>query len=35
MSAKVIALYNPPKDTAAFDKYYFERHILLAKKSGA
>ncbi len=31
MSAKVIALYNPPKDTAAFDKYYFERHVPLAK----
>lgn len=32
MSAKVIALYNPPQDTDAFDKYYFANHVPLAKK---
>ncbi len=31
MSAQVIALYNPPQDTQAFDSYYFERHVPLAK----
>jgi uncharacterized protein (TIGR02118 family) len=29
--AKLIALYNKPADTAAFDAYYFSRHIPLAK----
>ena len=32
MSAKVIALYNPPQDADAFDKYYFAHHVPLAKK---
>jgi uncharacterized protein (TIGR02118 family) len=31
MPAKLIALYNAPKDAQAFDKYYVERHIPLAK----
>lgn len=31
MSAKVIALYNPPKNTEVFDAYYFSRHVPLAK----
>jgi uncharacterized protein (TIGR02118 family) len=25
-------LYKKPKDTAAFDKHYFEKHVPLAKK---
>jgi uncharacterized protein (TIGR02118 family) len=25
-------MYKTPRDTAAFDKYYFERHVPLAKK---
>jgi uncharacterized protein (TIGR02118 family) len=28
----MIAVYKMPKDTAAFDKHYFEVHIPLAKK---
>jgi uncharacterized protein (TIGR02118 family) len=30
--AKVLVLYNPPADPAAFDKYYFETHMPLARK---
>jgi uncharacterized protein (TIGR02118 family) len=30
--AKVLVNYKTPKDTAAFNKYYFETHIPLAKK---
>ena len=30
--AEVVVLYKTPKDTAAFDKYYAETHIPLAKK---
>jgi uncharacterized protein (TIGR02118 family) len=30
--ADVIVLYKTPKDPAAFDKYYAETHIPLAKK---
>ena len=30
--AEVIVLYKTPKDPAAFDKYYAETHIPLAKK---
>jgi uncharacterized protein (TIGR02118 family) len=30
--ATVIALYNPPTDPAAFDKYYTSTHVPLAKK---
>jgi uncharacterized protein (TIGR02118 family) len=29
--AKVYALYRPPTDAVAFDRYYFERHVPLAK----
>jgi uncharacterized protein (TIGR02118 family) len=29
--AKVYALYRPPTDAEAFDRYYFERHVPLAK----
>ena len=29
--AKVMAMYGTPKDPAAFDRYYFERHLPLAK----
>jgi uncharacterized protein (TIGR02118 family) len=30
--AKLIVLYNTPKDTAAFNSYYQETHIPIAKK---
>jgi uncharacterized protein (TIGR02118 family) len=30
--ADLVVLYKTPKDPAAFDKYYFESHIPLAKK---
>ena len=30
--ADLVVLYKTPKDPAAFDKYYFETHIPLAKK---
>lgn len=30
--ATLIAMYKTPKDTAAFDKHYFEKHVPLAKK---
>jgi uncharacterized protein (TIGR02118 family) len=30
--ADLVVLYKTPKDTAAFDKYYAETHIPLAKK---
>jgi uncharacterized protein (TIGR02118 family) len=30
--AELVVMYKTPKDTAAFDKYYFEKHIPLAKK---
>ena len=29
---RLLVLYNPPEDAAAFDKYYDEVHIPLAKK---
>ena len=29
--AKLIALYKHPEDTALFDRYYFEKHVPLAK----
>lgn len=29
--AKLVALYRKPADTAAFDDYYFNRHVPLAK----
>ncbi len=30
--ADLVVMYKTPKDTAAFDKHYFEKHIPLAKK---
>jgi uncharacterized protein (TIGR02118 family) len=30
--AELVVLYKTPKDAAAFDKYYVETHIPLAKK---
>jgi len=30
--AKVIAMYGNPEDRAAFDRYYFEQHVPIAKK---
>jgi len=30
--AELVVLYKTPKDTAAFDKYYFETHVPIAKK---
>jgi uncharacterized protein (TIGR02118 family) len=30
--AKLIAMYRTPKDAAAFDQYYHETHVPLAKK---
>ncbi len=30
--AKLIALYKKPADTAAFDAYYFSKHVPTAKK---
>ena len=30
--AQLVVMYKTPKDTAAFDKYYFEKHIPIAKK---
>ena len=29
--AKLIAIYQQPKDTRAFDDYYFNKHVPLAK----
>jgi uncharacterized protein (TIGR02118 family) len=31
MTAKIFAVYGQPADPAAFDKYYFGKHIPLAK----
>jgi len=30
--AQLLALYHQPADPAAFDRYYFETHIPIAKK---
>ena len=30
--ARLMVLYKTPKDTAAFDKYYFETHVPIAMK---
>ena len=30
--ARLLVLYKTPKDAAAFDKYYFETHVPIAKK---
>jgi len=30
--ARLVVLYKTPKDTAAFDRYYVDTHVPLAKK---
>ena|SRR5579862_6680076 len=30
--AQLLVLYNQPTDPAAFDRYYFETHVPIAKK---
>jgi uncharacterized protein (TIGR02118 family) len=30
--AQLVVMYKTPKDAAAFDKYYAEKHVPLAKK---
>ena len=30
--ARLIVLYKTPKDASAFDRYYFQTHVPLAKK---
>jgi uncharacterized protein (TIGR02118 family) len=30
--ARLVAMYATPKDAAAFDKYYFETHVPIAKR---
>ena len=30
--AQLVVMYKTPKDTAAFDTYYFEKHVPIAKK---
>lgn len=30
--AQLVVMYKTPKDAAAFDKYYFEKHVPIAKK---
>lgn len=30
--ASLVVLYHTPRDTAAFDKYYFETHVAIARK---
>ena len=30
--AQLVAMYKTPKDTGAFDKHYFDKHVALAKK---
>jgi uncharacterized protein (TIGR02118 family) len=30
--AHLVVMYKTPKDTAAFDKHYFETHVPIAKK---
>jgi uncharacterized protein (TIGR02118 family) len=30
--ARLVVLYKTPKNAAAFDKYYFETHVPIAKK---
>jgi uncharacterized protein (TIGR02118 family) len=35
MSAHVVVLYNPPKDTAAFERYYAATHLPLLYASAA
>ncbi len=30
--AELVVMYKKPKDTGAFDKHYFEKHVPIAKK---
>jgi uncharacterized protein (TIGR02118 family) len=30
--ARLIAMYKKPADAGAFDRYYFDKHVALAKK---
>jgi uncharacterized protein (TIGR02118 family) len=30
--ARLLAMYKTPRDPGAFDKYYFEKHVPIAKK---
>ena len=30
--AQLVVMYKNPKDKTSFDKYYFERHVDIAKK---
>ena len=30
--ARLVVMYKTPRDAAAFDQYYFDRHVPLAKK---
>jgi uncharacterized protein (TIGR02118 family) len=30
--ARVLVMYKTPRDASAFDKYYFETHVPIAKK---
>jgi uncharacterized protein (TIGR02118 family) len=30
--AQLVVMYKTPRDAAAFDKHYFEKHVPLAKK---
>jgi uncharacterized protein (TIGR02118 family) len=30
--AQLVVMYKTPQDTAAFDKYYIEKHVPIAKK---
>lgn len=30
--ARLVVMYRTPKDAAAFDRYYFETHVPIAKK---
>ncbi len=32
MAARILVLYKPPPDPAAFDKYYFGTHLPIARK---
>lgn len=30
--AKLVVMYRTPKDTVAFDKHYFEKHVPIARR---
>jgi uncharacterized protein (TIGR02118 family) len=31
--AQLVVMYKAPKDSAAFDKHYFEKHVPIAKRT--